>query len=203
MATLTGSSAVLLVADIDRSVEYYRGRLGFTCDVYGEPPDFIVATRDEVKILMALCEDAERIVPNWRIVPNVWNVFIRVDDVELLQIALERRLPQRGTKAQHRQPDRVGACNQDGDLAVGEQVAHALRDRLRAGAELVELGLEVVQKPPDPVGVGGLRSSHLGHVATPTTYGFVTTHPGPIVTCSRRSTRKPAVSIASTVSRAQ
>ena len=50
MARLTGSSAVLLVADIERSVEYYRDRLGFTCEVYGDPPDFIVATRDEVTI---------------------------------------------------------------------------------------------------------------------------------------------------------
>ena len=91
MARLTGSSAVLLVADIDRSVEYYRDRLGFTCEVYGEPPDFIVATRDEVKILMALCDDAERIVPNWRIVPNVWNVFIRVDDVEAIYDEVQRR----------------------------------------------------------------------------------------------------------------
>ena len=91
MARLTGSSAVLLVAGIDRSVEYYRDRLGFTCEVYGDPPDFIVATRDDVKILMALCEDPERIVPNWRIVPNVWNVFIRVDDVEAIYAEVQRR----------------------------------------------------------------------------------------------------------------
>jgi DNA-binding winged helix-turn-helix (wHTH) protein len=37
-----------------------------------------VLSRDEVKILLALCQDPERIVPHWRIVPNVWNVFIRV-----------------------------------------------------------------------------------------------------------------------------
>jgi catechol 2,3-dioxygenase-like lactoylglutathione lyase family enzyme len=43
MARLTGSSAVLVVADIERSVEYYRDRLGFTCEVHGDPPDFIVA----------------------------------------------------------------------------------------------------------------------------------------------------------------
>ena len=91
MARLTGSSAVLLVASIDRSVEYYRDRLGFTCEVYGDPPDFIVATRDDVKILMALCEDPERIVPNWRIVPNVWNVFIRVDDVEAIYEEVQQR----------------------------------------------------------------------------------------------------------------
>jgi predicted enzyme related to lactoylglutathione lyase len=91
MARLTGSSPVLLVADIDRSVGYYRGRLGFSCEVRGEPPDFIVATRDDAIILMALCEDPERIVPNWRIVPNVWNVFIRVDDIEAIYEEVQRR----------------------------------------------------------------------------------------------------------------
>jgi catechol 2,3-dioxygenase-like lactoylglutathione lyase family enzyme len=91
MASLTGSSAVLLVADIERSVEYYRDRLGFTCEIHGEPPDFIVAKRDDVTILMALCGDPERIVPHWRIVPNVWNVFIRVDDVEAIYEEVQRR----------------------------------------------------------------------------------------------------------------
>jgi predicted enzyme related to lactoylglutathione lyase len=91
MAKLTGSSAVLLVADIERSVGYYRDRLGFTCEVHGEPPDFIVAKRDEVIVLMALCRDREQIVPNWRIVPNVWNVFIRVDDVEAIYEEVQRR----------------------------------------------------------------------------------------------------------------
>ena len=40
---------------------------------------------------MALCADRERIVPNWRIVPNVWNVFIRVDDVEAIYEEVQRR----------------------------------------------------------------------------------------------------------------
>jgi predicted enzyme related to lactoylglutathione lyase len=83
-ARLTGSSAVLLVADIERSVGYYRDRLGFDCEVYGEPTDFCVAKRDEAIVLMALCDDPGRIVPNWRIVDKVWNVYIRVDDVETL-----------------------------------------------------------------------------------------------------------------------
>jgi catechol 2,3-dioxygenase-like lactoylglutathione lyase family enzyme len=91
MARLTGSSAVLLVADVDRSVKYYRDRLGFTCAVYGEPPDFLVARRDEAIVLMALCKEPERIVPNWRIVDNVWNVFIRVDDVEAISAEFQRR----------------------------------------------------------------------------------------------------------------
>ena len=91
MVRLTGSSAVLLVSDIALSVEYYRDRLGFTCEVHGDPSDFIVAKRDEVIILMALCKDSAQIVPNWRIVPNVWNVFIRADDVEAIYEEVQHR----------------------------------------------------------------------------------------------------------------
>lgn len=90
-ARLTGSSAVLLVADLERSIEYYRDRLGFSCEAYGDPPDFCVAKRDDAIILMALCDDAERIVPNWRIVDKVWNVYIRVDDVEAIYAELKER----------------------------------------------------------------------------------------------------------------
>jgi predicted enzyme related to lactoylglutathione lyase len=91
MARLTGSSAVLLVADIDRSAAYYRDRLGFTCELYGDPPDFLVAKRDDAIVLMALCDEPDRIVPNWRIVPNVWNLYIRVDDVEAIYAEFQRR----------------------------------------------------------------------------------------------------------------
>ena len=82
MATLTGVSPVLLVADLDRAVEFYRDRLGFECSVYGHPPSFGVAVRDEATILLALCPDVERIVPNWRIVDKTWTAYIRVDDAD-------------------------------------------------------------------------------------------------------------------------
>lgn len=75
MARLIGISPVLLIADVDRSVAYYEQRLGFTCTRYGQPPDFVVAVRDEATLLLALCTDTERIVPNWRIVDMTWNAF--------------------------------------------------------------------------------------------------------------------------------
>jgi predicted enzyme related to lactoylglutathione lyase len=91
MATLTGVSPVLLVADIERSVAYYRDCLGFTCTVYGDPPDFVVADRDAVTILLALADQPERLVPNWQIVDNVWNAYIRVDDVEAVYAEVQQR----------------------------------------------------------------------------------------------------------------
>ena len=82
---------MLLVSDVERSTTYYRDRLGFDCEVYGDPPDFVVAKRDEAIILMARCDDEKRIVPNWEIVDKVWNVFIRVDDVESIYHEVQER----------------------------------------------------------------------------------------------------------------
>jgi uncharacterized glyoxalase superfamily protein PhnB len=44
-----------------------------------------------VSIFLALCEDAERIVPNWRLVHKMWNVYVRVDDVEAIYAELQER----------------------------------------------------------------------------------------------------------------
>jgi predicted enzyme related to lactoylglutathione lyase len=82
---------VLLVADIGRSVEYYRDRLGFACEAYGDPPTFAAATRDDAVILLALCPEAERIVPNWHIVDMTWNAYIRVDDVDAIYAEVQER----------------------------------------------------------------------------------------------------------------
>ena len=89
--TLTGISPVLLVADIQRAVEYYRDQLGFDCEVYGDPPDFATAQRDQATILLALCQEPERIVPNWKIVDNVWNAYIRVDDADAVYAEVQER----------------------------------------------------------------------------------------------------------------
>ena len=91
MATLIGVSPVLLVADLDRAVAYYTERLGFICEVYGEPPDFAVADRDAVTILLAVAEEPERLVPHWRIVDKLWNAYIRVDDVEAIYAEVQER----------------------------------------------------------------------------------------------------------------
>ena len=49
------------------------------------------AERDQATILFALCDEPERIVPNWRIVDKIWNLYIRVDDVEAIYAELRER----------------------------------------------------------------------------------------------------------------
>jgi uncharacterized glyoxalase superfamily protein PhnB len=91
VAVLTSVSPVLLVSDLDRSVAYYRDRLGFDCQLYGEPPNFASVWRDEAIVLLALADQAERIVPNWRIADKIWNVYIRVDDADAIYAEVQDR----------------------------------------------------------------------------------------------------------------
>jgi predicted enzyme related to lactoylglutathione lyase len=88
---ITGISPVLLVSDIGRSVAYYRDRLGFRCETYGDPPTFASAQRDGSSILLALCPETDRIVPNWRIVDQTWNVYVRVDDADAVYAEVQER----------------------------------------------------------------------------------------------------------------
>ena len=91
MTRLTGSSAVLLVSDIARAVEFWRDRLGFKCETYGDPPSFATAGRDEAVVLLALCPDPSAIVPNWKLVEKTWDVYVRVDDADGIYAELQQR----------------------------------------------------------------------------------------------------------------
>ena len=71
---------MLLVADLERSVAYYRDRLGFECHEHGDPPNFATASRDGQTILLSLAQDSSRLVPHWQIVLELAD-----------QIALDRR----------------------------------------------------------------------------------------------------------------
>lgn len=53
--------------------------------------DFATATRDEAVILLALCREPEKIVPNWKIVDMTWNAYIRVDDADAIYAEVRRR----------------------------------------------------------------------------------------------------------------
>jgi catechol 2,3-dioxygenase-like lactoylglutathione lyase family enzyme len=91
MAVLTGISPVLLVADLQRSVDYFTERLGFECHLFGDPPNFATAARDAAVILIALSDQPERLVPHWQIVDMMWDAYIRVDDVDAIYAEVQER----------------------------------------------------------------------------------------------------------------
>lgn len=89
MPTLTGVSPVLLVADLDRAVAFWRDALGFEVELYGDA--FAVASRDAASIFLALAADAERLVPHWQIVDKMWDAYIRVDDADAIYAEVQER----------------------------------------------------------------------------------------------------------------
>jgi predicted enzyme related to lactoylglutathione lyase len=124
VATLTGISPLLLVADLDRAVAFYRDALGFNCDVYGEPADFAVASRDRAVILLRLAPpNGDRVVPNWQIADNAVDAYIRVDDAD----AIYEEVQQRGARIDYTIYDaphgfrEFGVQDPDGhDIAFGQ-----------------------------------------------------------------------------------
>ena len=78
-------------------------------------------------------------------------------DVKLRQGALEALRPDRGAKPKHSQPARLVSGKEDDEVVAGEQLSHAIGERLRPGRDLVELRVEVVEEPADDLHIGDAR----------------------------------------------
>src|SRR5436305_7006808 len=78
--TLEQATPVLLCSDIERTAAWLRDAVGFETELHGDPPNFLIGKRDGQRIMYAL--STKRIVPNWHVVENMWNVYLRTDDVD-------------------------------------------------------------------------------------------------------------------------
>ncbi len=120
------AAPVLLSADLGRTAAWYRDALGWEFELFGDPPDFGIAKRDEQRIMYGLHPQAERIVPNWRIRDATWNVYVRVDDVD----AWHDELVGRGLELDYGLGDQpwgmreFGVQDPDGhDMAFGQPIS--------------------------------------------------------------------------------
>lgn len=95
-ARLQQVAPVLVVRDIVASVEFWREKLGFETDeIYGDPPNFAMPSRDEVTIMLAEApKGQEPPVPNWRVLDKCNQIYIWVDDAD----ALYKEVRERGAK---------------------------------------------------------------------------------------------------------
>lgn len=84
-AKITASAPVLLVKDVVKSAAYFRDKLGFgEHELYGEPPDFAMVSRDKFTVMLAQADASKTLVPHWKIVEKMWNIYFWVDDVEAI-----------------------------------------------------------------------------------------------------------------------
>jgi uncharacterized glyoxalase superfamily protein PhnB len=127
IAHLTSSAPVLLVRDVVQAANYYRDALGFTYSrFWGEPPDFVILDRDGMRVMLDQAPGTHVIVPNWKVDPNIWNIYFWVDDVETLYLELKKR----GAKIDYELHDKpydireFGVQDLDGyDLGFGQPIA--------------------------------------------------------------------------------
>ncbi|MGE0846276.1 MAG: VOC family protein [Flavobacteriaceae bacterium] len=83
-ARITAHAPVLLVSDFAASLAYWTGKVGFSAETYGEPADFAILTRDGARLMLSEAPAGHGNRPNWKIVPNMWNVYFWVDDARAI-----------------------------------------------------------------------------------------------------------------------
>lgn len=87
---IVGSAGVLLVADVVKAANYYRDKLGFSYSrFWGEPPGFVILNRDEHYVMLKQVDDPAKVVPHWKVVDKIWNLYFWVDDVEAVYQAMQ------------------------------------------------------------------------------------------------------------------
>jgi catechol 2,3-dioxygenase-like lactoylglutathione lyase family enzyme len=103
-ALITGVATVLLVRDVARALEYYRDKLGFETSAWDlNPPHYGFAERDRCRLHFA-CFDGATPRPNHQEAPpDMFDVYVEVDDVE----ALHAELVERGADLLHGPVDQV------------------------------------------------------------------------------------------------
>ncbi len=84
-AKITASAPILLVKDVLKSAAYWGDKLGFSDQkFFGEPPYFAMVKRDSFTVMLAHVDADHTVIPNWKIVDKMWNVYFWVDDVEAI-----------------------------------------------------------------------------------------------------------------------
>jgi uncharacterized glyoxalase superfamily protein PhnB len=83
---LTGISPILLVTDLERSLAWWQESVGFDVEKLDE--NFGAARRDDLVILMARSPQPS---VYWQVVENMWNVYIRVEDVDAFCAEVQER----------------------------------------------------------------------------------------------------------------
>ncbi len=89
---IIGSAPILLVADVVKSADYYRDKLGFSYErFWGEPPCFCMPRRDRHTVMLSQVDDPKHIIPHYKVVPKMWNIYFWVDDVEAIFVEMKER----------------------------------------------------------------------------------------------------------------
>jgi len=123
---IIGSAPILLVKDVILSANYYRDKIGFCYDQFwGEPPNFCILNRGDFSLMLSQVEDEKYIVPHYKAVENMWNVYFWVNDANSLYSELKGN----GAIIDYELSDKPYGCREFGiqdidgyDIAFGQEI---------------------------------------------------------------------------------
>ncbi len=112
--------------DVVASADYYRDKVGFAYErFWGDPPCFCILWRDGFHLMLSQVDDPKVIVPHYKIVDKLWNVYFWVSDAE----ALYEELKARGAIIDYDLCDQPYGCREFGiqdldgyDIAFGQDM---------------------------------------------------------------------------------
>lgn len=82
-AKINGSAPILLVKDVEASANYYRDKVGFKYErFWGDPPGFCILHRDGFDLMLSRAKNEKDIIPHWKVVHQMWNMYFWVDDAK-------------------------------------------------------------------------------------------------------------------------
>ena len=91
MVQMVRSAPYFPVADVERSVAYYKDTLGFRCEYSaGDPLQFAICSRDGLAIMLRRVSNPELIVPVEK-QGGTWEAFFWVSDAVALHSELKAR----------------------------------------------------------------------------------------------------------------
>lgn len=68
-----GSATVLFVNDLNRSLDFYCDKLGFSRPkLWGNPPGFAMPSREDMTLMLSQVDDVKSIVPK----KTIWDVLL-------------------------------------------------------------------------------------------------------------------------------
>ena len=123
------ANAVTGLGDVVASSEYYRDKVGFKYKLWGDPPDFCILMRDNYHLMLSQVDDPKFIVPHYKVVKKMWNVYFWVNNAD----AMYKELKERNVTMDYELCDQPYGCREFGiqdldgyDIAFGQDTDASL-----------------------------------------------------------------------------
>lgn len=88
---ITQSAPILLAKDVVASANYFKEKVGFAVELFGEPSNFAILTHGVTKLMLAQVGKDVEIIPNWKLQEKTSDVYFWVDNIHQVYEDLQKK----------------------------------------------------------------------------------------------------------------